>query len=956
MTVRTIDDIFRDFVIDGMPASGPFHPYKPDIRDTLKKLLEGISTFPDNRVIRLNNANTGTANNIIVTASVAIPAAAYQVLYILNVTQENTGAVTVSGAVNRALVTNTSAAIPSGYLTPGMAVLCIDTGSELRMLSYGDMEILLDDVEAALAAAQAAQAAAEQARDEAVAAASDAVSQGNVPIYSTRNAVETLEIPAGITAFRTNGFASVGDGGEGFYVWVATEPTHIGKVQSADGAWWKLVGETWLSEQLGLTGSPDQAQMVSDLIDYAFRSGIKIDWKGGDYYANTITQTYAGGNLLWRSHAGKVRFLPVNLPDPASTSNWRDLIFMSFLGQSAGAVQATGSIWTGGSSVGVTDASGFSVGDMVALESDSLIDTDPRASSFYGRITSVDRVNGNSLTFSEAHPYSVNMTQVDGTITAVGTNSFTASGLIGRAVSLMRGRVIFTSGANSGKSAVIAHFDTATGICSNTTGTSVFPSGLAVGDTFSVANKIRVRKINAIFVDIDGDFEFFREPTFDATTGDGGHIALDIEYAFRPRLAGVRFHGFADAGLRGVAWYDWTLENIRADYANRAYNVWDGSGYGVTLGAACYGHSKNVSGFACRRVLDLSGYAFLSVGNIIEDTAAHGGGVAYDGVEFWPIGATEQNTCGSHGGAMDNVYLNSSGYSVGTVLNFRGKAEVAKGINGWGRMRSLVLIHGTSDADMSDLYYNSRQLDTRASNSRTYTSAANQYLDYAIKFSVDQIDVQSGKRWSASGFNLKGVALGIVDIASIGNSIPGFSLSDIRAGYTQDGGSTVPFRIINVPSGWTLENPIIIDGFSLINASGSATPTVQIFPDLTTFSMSSRAYVKYNNTYFFSVADDAVKSLPAHRGGEVTVSLINAVGTSAAYRILNGVIKSATAGDNSPLPNSSGVNVVTGPLSGTTGADGAINVALNPGSSGALQIENRTGAIRYLALSSHMTM
>ena len=86
MTVRTIDDIFRDFVIPGVPASGPFNPHKPDIRDTLKALLEGISTFPDNRVIRLNNANEGTANNIVVTASVAIPVAAYQVLYILNVT------------------------------------------------------------------------------------------------------------------------------------------------------------------------------------------------------------------------------------------------------------------------------------------------------------------------------------------------------------------------------------------------------------------------------------------------------------------------------------------------------------------------------------------------------------------------------------------------------------------------------------------------------------------------------------------------------------------------------------------------------------------------------------------------------------------------------------------------------------------------------------------------------
>lgn len=159
MTVRTIDEIFRDFVIDGVPASGPFHPYKPDLRDTLKALLEGISTFPDNRVIRLNNANEGTANNIVVTASVAIPAAAYQVLYILNVTQENTGPVTVSGAINRDLVTNTSRPIEPGYLKPGMALLSIDTGTQLRLLSYGDAEAIL----------AAAEAAAERAEDAAAA-------------------------------------------------------------------------------------------------------------------------------------------------------------------------------------------------------------------------------------------------------------------------------------------------------------------------------------------------------------------------------------------------------------------------------------------------------------------------------------------------------------------------------------------------------------------------------------------------------------------------------------------------------------------------------------------------------------------------------------------------------------------------------------------------------------------
>ncbi len=97
------------------------------------------------------------------TASVAIPAAAYQVLYILNVTQENTGPVTVSGAINRDLVTNLNQPIEPSYLVPGMALLCIDTGTELRLLSYGADEAILAAAEAAADRAEEAAAAAEAA-------------------------------------------------------------------------------------------------------------------------------------------------------------------------------------------------------------------------------------------------------------------------------------------------------------------------------------------------------------------------------------------------------------------------------------------------------------------------------------------------------------------------------------------------------------------------------------------------------------------------------------------------------------------------------------------------------------------------------------------------------------------------------------------------------------------------
>lgn len=277
MTVRTIDDVFRDFEIDGVPSSGIHHPYKPDIRDTLKALTEGGDNFPDDRIIRLNNANAGTANNIVVTSSVPIPSAAFQVLYILNVTQENTGPVTVSGAISRNVVTNQNEPLGAGYIKPGMAILAVDTGTSLRLLNIGDVDAeIIDLVNHAIAAKDAA----ELARDEAQDAARDAVSQGNVPIYSTRNSVETLEIPSGITAIRTNGYSTVGDGGGAMYRRVSSEPSHAGKVQSSDGAWWELSENKVCPEMFGANadGINDDADAIQDAVDYMFEMPV-----GGEF-------------------------------------------------------------------------------------------------------------------------------------------------------------------------------------------------------------------------------------------------------------------------------------------------------------------------------------------------------------------------------------------------------------------------------------------------------------------------------------------------------------------------------------------------------------------------------------------------------------------------------------------------------------------------------------------------
>ena len=73
--------------------------------------------------------------------------------------------------------------------------------------------------------------------------------------FQTRTAFAAANITdAGttITAVNTNGYSAAGDGGGALYKYVASEPSHPGKVQSADGAWWELASPVIYPTMLGV--------------------------------------------------------------------------------------------------------------------------------------------------------------------------------------------------------------------------------------------------------------------------------------------------------------------------------------------------------------------------------------------------------------------------------------------------------------------------------------------------------------------------------------------------------------------------------------------------------------------------------------------------------------------------------------------------------------------------------
>ncbi len=91
----------------------------------------------------------------------------------------------------------------------------------------------------ALEASVAAIAAAAQA----VQAATDAIAvnpQLGVQ-FSSRASAIAATINAGVLYVRTAGYLTPGDGGDDFFKWVAVQPTHAGKFQSANGRWFEKI-------------------------------------------------------------------------------------------------------------------------------------------------------------------------------------------------------------------------------------------------------------------------------------------------------------------------------------------------------------------------------------------------------------------------------------------------------------------------------------------------------------------------------------------------------------------------------------------------------------------------------------------------------------------------------------------------------------------------------------------
>ncbi|MER9200810.1 hypothetical protein NKH74_16570 [Mesorhizobium sp. M0933] len=133
-------------------------------------------------------------------------------------------------------------------------------------------------------------------------AASRFSQQQDVPTYATAVRLSEVKIPAAINSFRTTGYAAVGDRGAATYVNVVTEPTHGGKIRTADGAWWELAeADVITAEMFGAVGDGtiDDDTSMTAMCSYGRAHGC-LHWVGvpGKVYTTKHASMFANIEYL----------------------------------------------------------------------------------------------------------------------------------------------------------------------------------------------------------------------------------------------------------------------------------------------------------------------------------------------------------------------------------------------------------------------------------------------------------------------------------------------------------------------------------------------------------------------------------------------------------------------------------------------------------------------------------
>lgn len=229
---NAVNAAWRDYVVNGVPATGPNEPVKQEIRAALLKLTvameNGGFSAPPNWAADLAEVQSKLEDVDAVVAGLGTVSAK---------------ALEAQAAASAAVAARDDAVAIYGSIEAVEAAATTATDAIDQMLEIAsgapDAPSILNKVNRNGSNVEA-----------------DAF-RGAIGTFATRAAAMAHNFVPGNkpSAIRLDGYASAGDGGGALYKPVAAEPTHAGKLQTSDGQWWELAEAVLTPQMFGSPGN-----------------------------------------------------------------------------------------------------------------------------------------------------------------------------------------------------------------------------------------------------------------------------------------------------------------------------------------------------------------------------------------------------------------------------------------------------------------------------------------------------------------------------------------------------------------------------------------------------------------------------------------------------------------------------------------------------------------------------
>ena len=869
------------------------------------------------------DAGAGTANAISVTTTSPVSDGTLVVFSLFEDTTSSPATVSFNGGA--ALTIKTSRGNNASGLTAGQDVWGrVNTStSTFRLLTDQDVSALV--------------AQAEAARDIAVAAAN-----GMPPRYLSRSSAEAANVTPSAD------YITVIHGGlELSYIRDASGTA----LTTGDGATWSPLGDA-TPEHWGVVGDgSDETTAIHAMAEWTSARGRLVFW-GNKTYA--FTEIYVRADVVdvfWRTRGRTILRSLKTAPSVVKSgfSAYEADAAIDLIANSIRDVPHAISLNARGARVTVDDTSDITPGDTLAvIQSTRVIETDNRGQARHGWTVAIDRIiDGTTIQLAKPIPVTCKVGDITGvTVVSVSGQNVVVSGLSAYSRTDVQYRLRFNTVGGVSQTDVTRwpkKFDKATQTYTFDSTNGPVPVGLAAGDSITVERRVDIGLRRSVKMDIQPGFILERAPHTGATGGDYGFRGLRVVRGLRPRILGLQVRNFSETGISVYGCYSPQVVDVHVEGANRAYDGADGTGYGVSCFQSSWGTFKDIQGFGCRRTLDFSGTQGVSFYNEAENIHGYGGGEAYDGERFHPVGSTDCSVAGSHGAGYGTRYRAIRGFNVVSVVNLRGFDEEVRGVYGAGQITRLVNSFYGDGGVVDGLYYSDGVPDWASSTDYDYGYSNGGKLTAALR--IEASSIIPTKPHMLSNIHLRGVKRSLIDIEGTGTVGPIVVSGSIDIITDNEDGDLTTFDLIRNTGGGTVKfsGPIRVGSITLLNSPTAPKGTINLV-NQTDFDLQGN-YWKYGTQYFLTIGDDSFAKIPCTRFGTTRMSLrMRSRDRSPVIHVNDAEVWLERTGDKSAVPNSANVAILDTALTGTTGTDGQASISYGPSGEATIYIENRYGS------------